>query len=62
MRLGSTWAPKVCKIMALMAIIRGLGLSFYILLGFRQGLGFRVCTCGLWPLRGNARDARNPKP
>ena len=27
--------PKVCKIMAFMAIIRGLGLLCYILLGFR---------------------------
>ena len=26
--------PKVCKIMAVMAIIRGLGLLVYILLGF----------------------------
>ena len=26
--------PKVCKIMAFMVIIRGLGLLFYILLGF----------------------------
>ena len=31
----STWTPKVCKIMAFMAIIMGLGLLFYILLGFR---------------------------
>ena len=30
-----TWTPKVCKIMALMAIIMGLGLLFYILLGLR---------------------------
>ena len=30
----TTWAPKVCKIMAFMAIIMGLGLLFYILLGF----------------------------
>ena len=30
-----TWTPKVCKIMAFMAIIRALGLLFYILLGFR---------------------------
>ena len=29
------WTPKVCKIMAFMAIILGLGLLFYILLGFR---------------------------
>ena len=33
--LGPTWTPKVCKIMAFMAIIMGLGLLFYILLGFR---------------------------
>ena len=32
---GFTWTPKVCKIMALMAVIMGLGLLFYILLGFR---------------------------
>ena len=31
----STWTPKVCKIMAFMAILMGLGLLFYILLGFR---------------------------
>ena len=30
-----TWTPKVCRIMAFMAIIRGLGLLFHILLGFR---------------------------
>ena len=30
-----TWTPKVSKLMALMAIIMGLGLLFYILLGFR---------------------------
>ena len=49
--------PKVCKIMAFMAIILGLGLFFYILLGFRyrsykvtvawfrvwvEGLGVRI--------------------
>ena len=38
-------APKVCRIMAFWAISRGLGLSFYLLLGFRgggvQGSGFR---------------------
>ena len=33
--LGFTWTPNVCKIMALMAIIMGLGLLFHILLGFR---------------------------
>ena len=31
-----TWNPKVYKMMAFMAIIRGLGLLFYILLGFRN--------------------------
>ena len=30
-----TWAPKACKTNAFMAVIMGLGLSFYILLGFR---------------------------
>ena len=30
-----TWTPKVCKMMAFMAIIMGLGLLFYILFGFR---------------------------
>ena len=33
-----TWTPKVCKIMAFMAIILGLGLLFYILSGFRYGI------------------------
>ena len=33
--LPSTWTPKVCKMMAFMAIIRGLGLLFYMLVGFR---------------------------
>ena len=51
--LSPTWTPKVCKIMAFMAIILGLVLLFYILLGSRgcrgsgvwgfrvKGLGFR---------------------
>ena len=30
---GFTRTPKVCKIMAFMAILGGLGLLFYILLG-----------------------------
>ena len=34
-QLRSTWTPKMCKIMAFMAVIMGLGLLFYILLGFR---------------------------
>ena len=34
-KLGTTWTPKVDKIMAFMAIIMGLGLLFYILLGSR---------------------------
>ena len=33
--LGLTWTPKVRKIIAFMAVLMGLGLSFYILLGFR---------------------------
>ena len=33
--LSTTWTPKVCEIMAFMSIIRGLGLLFYILWGFR---------------------------
>ena len=33
--LGTTWTPKVCRIMAFMAILMGLGLLFCILLGFR---------------------------
>ena len=33
--LPAAWTPKVCKIMVFMAIIMGLGLLFYILLGFR---------------------------
>ena len=32
---GSESTPKVCKIMAFMAVILGLGLLFYVLLGFR---------------------------
>ena len=30
------WTPKECKIMAFMAMVRGVGLLFYILLGFRM--------------------------
>ena len=33
-----TWTPKVCKIVAFMAVIMGSGLLFYILLGFRYTL------------------------
>ena len=36
--MRSTWTPKVCKIMAFMAIFRCLGLLFYILWGFRYKL------------------------
>ena len=39
LEIRPTWTPKVCKIMAFMAIISGLGLLFYILLG-----SGRVCT------------------
>ena len=31
----TTWTPKVCHMVAFMAIMKGLGLLFYILLGFR---------------------------
>ena len=31
-----TWTPKVCKIMAFVAVIMGSGLVFYILLEFRM--------------------------
>ena len=39
----ATWTPKVCKIMAFMAIIRGLGVLFYNFLVFRasEDLKFR---------------------
>ena len=39
-----TWTPKVCKIMAFMASILGLGPLFYILLGSHKGhySGFRT--------------------
>ena len=33
--LKPTWTPRVCKIVAFMAVITGLGPLFYILLGFR---------------------------
>ena len=36
--VSCTWTPKVCEIMAFKALIRGLGLLFYILLGFRYDL------------------------
>ena len=36
--MRTTWTPKVCKIMAFMAIIMGLGPLFYILLGFRYNI------------------------
>ena len=34
----TTWTPKVCKIMAFIAVIMGLRLLFYILWGFRHFL------------------------
>ena len=33
--VGPTWTPKVCRTMAFWAILMGLGLLFYIPLGFR---------------------------
>ena len=41
-RFRAAWTPKVCKIMAFMAILGGLGLLFYILLRFRWGFRVRV--------------------
>ena len=32
---GFTWTPKVCEIMAFVAVIMGLGLPLYVLLEFR---------------------------
>ena len=40
--LGLSWTPKVCRIMAFWAIFRGFGPLFYLLWGFRVGLGFRM--------------------
>ena len=45
--LRPTWTLKVCRIIAFMAIFVGLGLLFYIPLGFRytlnpKGFGSRV--------------------
>ena len=40
-----TWTPKVCKIMALMAVIMGLGPLFYIFWGFRYGLRPKLARC-----------------
>ena len=47
-----TWAPKVCKIMAFMAVIRGLGLLFYLLLGssYRGRVGSGRGYIGAKPL------------
>ena len=35
--LGLAWTPKVCNIMAFMAVLMGLGLLLYILWGLRDG-------------------------
>ena len=42
LELRAYLAPKVCKMMASMAVIGGLGLLFHILLGFGQGAESRV--------------------
>ena len=34
--LGTTWTLQVGRIIALWAVLSGLGLQFYILLGFRD--------------------------
>ena len=44
--MSYTWTPKVCKIMAFMAIIMGLGLLFYILLGSRYSRLHNGCYTG----------------
>ena len=36
--LEMAWTPKVCKILAFMAVIMGVRPLFYILLGFRYDL------------------------
>ena len=53
--LRLTWTPKVCKIMAFMAIIMGLGLLFYILLGWFWGcLASQFWVFGAWLSLGGA--------
>ena len=42
----------MCKIMAFMASIRGLGLSFYLLLGFRCKETGGMQRFGFWDLEG----------
>ena len=37
-----TWTPKVCRVMAFMAIIMGLRLLSYILLGFRYTYNLHI--------------------
>ena len=36
--IGSTWTPKVCKMMALRLVIMGLGLLFHIFFGVQVGI------------------------
>ena len=40
---GTTWAPKVCKLTAFMAVIMGWGPSFYILSEVSYGDGILGC-------------------
>ena len=42
----TTEAPKVCKMMAFMAIILGLGLSFHILLGLGKDWSLKRSCIG----------------
>ena len=57
--VGSSWTPKVCKIMAFMAIIMGLGPLFYILLGLGCGfLVFRGVGDPVAVFRSSASDAQ----
>ena len=42
-----TWTPKVCRIMAFMAVFNGFGLLFYLLVGILvEGLRLRVESVG----------------
>ena len=42
--LHSTWTPKVCRIIAFWAILRGLRQLRYLLLGFSSGSNSAMST------------------
>ena len=58
-RKGFTGTPKVCKIMALMAVIMGIGLLCYILLGYRANSGLGDIR---GPLKGGFREGLDLGP